>query len=45
MCSSVLTTVYGDPGLSAQQPKAILPGPQANGPKEYGTSVTPVSHL
>lgn len=45
MCSSVLTTVCGDPGLSAQLPKAILTGPQANDPKEYGSSVTPVSHL
>lgn len=42
---SVLTIVYGDPGLSAQLPKAILPGSQASGPKEYGSSVTPVTHL
>lgn len=44
MCSSVLTIVYGDSGLSSQLPKAILPGPQANSPKEHGSSVTPVSH-
>lgn len=30
---------------SSQLPQAILTGPQAYGPKEYESSVTPVSHL
>lgn len=36
MSSSVLTTVYGDPGLSSKLPKAILPGPQLMVQKNMG---------
>lgn len=54
MSSYILTGAYGDPGLNSELPNHNCPGQSEkgypatsppNGPKEYRSSVTPVSRL